>query len=157
MFLQKKEEKETRSTHAEKVPRGTVVQRAVLYFRLRGEVLRWVDRRYHSFNCQECRKVGSVRWDEYQCKEPPNRTNNSSWYRSKFLIFKEKTNKQKNQSYYFIDGVVIFLLPWRNVTALLHESSQCKPGWIQHAEIIRKWISVVAMLSGWISMLAAHV
>lgn len=82
-------------------------ERAVLHLGLRGKILGGVDGCDHPLDGQERRQVGSVRRDEYEREEPPDRPNDPAR-----------------------DG------PRRDVTALLHERPQRKPERVQYAELV---------------------
>ena len=51
---------------------GAAVQRAVLYLRLAGEVVRGVDGRHHAVHGEEGGQVGGVAGDQDQGEEPPD-------------------------------------------------------------------------------------
>jgi len=97
------------ATHPEEVPGGAVQQSAVLHLRLRGQVLRRIDRRDHALHGEEGGQVGRVRGDEYQGEEEPRGGCNASGHG-----------------------------PRRQIASLLHEGSQREPEGVPHAELIHR-------------------
>ena len=56
---------------------GSTDQSSIFDSILIWEIIGGFDRSRHSFNSQESRKIGSIRWYDNQGKKPPHPTNNS--------------------------------------------------------------------------------
>lgn len=63
-------------SHPEESHRGSSFQCSILDVILLSEVFGVLNRCYHPFHCEESCQIGSVRWDDDQCEEPPNGTDN---------------------------------------------------------------------------------
>lgn len=73
-------------TYPKKIPSGTVVQSAVLNFRLRRQVLGRVDWRDHSLDGQKRGEVRGVGGYQDQSEEPPDAAGYAAGYRSVEIV-----------------------------------------------------------------------
>jgi len=72
--------------YLEKIHRGSGFQRAVLNFRLSGEVVGALDRRQHALDSKKRGQVGRVRRDDDEREKPPGAADDPPRHRSKLSI-----------------------------------------------------------------------